>query len=77
MALREEENEALKKKLQSSLRGKFNHAFNIKTIKKGRGEILLEHRPVTDFQLKNYGPCPNCSRNSRRNVSANMTSRKV
>ena len=60
MALREEENEALKKKLQSSLRGKFNHAFNMKTIKKGRGEILLERRPVTDFQLKNYGPCPNC-----------------
>jgi len=59
-ALREEENEALKKKLQSLLRGKFNHAFNMKTIKKGRGEILLERRPVTDFQLKNYGPCPNC-----------------
>lgn len=52
MALREEEIEALKKKLQSTLRGKFNHAFNMKTIKKERGEILLERRPVTDFQLK-------------------------
>lgn len=31
----------------------------MKTIKKERGELLLERRPVTDFQLTNYGPCPN------------------
>ncbi|KAH3754703.1 hypothetical protein DPMN_189384 [Dreissena polymorpha] len=32
----------------------------MKTIKRGRGEILLERRPTKDFNLSNYGPCPYC-----------------
>ncbi|KAK6191260.1 hypothetical protein SNE40_002994 [Patella caerulea] len=30
------------------------------TLKRGKGEIILERRPRGKFELKEYGPCPGC-----------------
>lgn len=61
MAIKAEKNEKVRKRLLKSLRGKFNHEFNIKAIEKGKGEIFLERRPASDiFNIEDYGPCPRC-----------------
>ena len=44
----------------SLLRAKSNHIKNLKSIHDGRGEIVLYRRPLQTFDVRKYGPCPNC-----------------
>ncbi|XP_069109552.1 uncharacterized protein [Argopecten irradians] len=58
--IQEETDKKKKDDLRTILRGKFNNAFNMETLKKGKGEILLERRPTKAFNLSDFGPCPKC-----------------
>ncbi|XP_060584452.1 uncharacterized protein LOC132740548 isoform X2 [Ruditapes philippinarum] len=59
-AIRSEQNEIEKKRLLKLLRARYNHESNMKTKEKGKGVIILERRPTTDFNVNKYGPCPQC-----------------
>lgn len=58
--IREEKDQEKKSQLRVLLRGKFNNQYNLKVLKKKKGEILLERRPTKSFDVRDYGPCPNC-----------------
>ncbi|XP_021353744.1 uncharacterized protein LOC110450516 [Mizuhopecten yessoensis] len=55
-----EKDEKERKLLQKQLRAKFNHENNMRTLKAGKGEILLERRPTINFKHDDFGPCPRC-----------------
>ena len=50
----------VRQQMFAELRLAGNHEYNMKTIKKGKGDMLLERRPIITWNTKHYGPCPLC-----------------
>jgi hypothetical protein len=58
--IRAEMNDQQRKILITACRHSSNHTGNMLTKTHQKGEIFLERRPVNEFSLENYGPCPHC-----------------
>lgn len=44
----------------TSLRKRGDDKHNRQVLEKGEGEIILARRPTTEFDITNFGPCPDC-----------------
>ncbi|XP_062566938.1 uncharacterized protein LOC134229248 isoform X2 [Saccostrea cucullata] len=44
----------------TSLRKRGDDKHNRQVLEKGEGEIILARRPTTEFDITNFGPCPEC-----------------
>ena len=51
---------AERKRLFGILRNRGNHQHNIGVLEKGEGEVILMRRPTSDFNVDDFGPCPDC-----------------
>ncbi len=56
----ETEDATNRRDLVTQIRLRYNHWFNLESIKKKQGELFLERRPTEPFAVKDYGPCPHC-----------------